>query len=371
MSPFFDDLEAQLRAAAPTRSPAEVAAPPRRRWLRTGLRSVPALLAVATTVAVVAAAFVLLGHGSPTRAPSGGAPKPPPHTSSLIGGPGPRQRQELADIDRATRNVLASPGCQVRVPERAQTNQGTPSRALLSILGVLRRPASATDRLPAGSLPGEPESVYVRYVRRALVKDGVAYYIVPVHSVLREEQPPHRCFAEETRALHDELPQIPAALRQPTAKLLARMIALDTRRGAPQDAICLVSAARNGGGSACGSTVAQIAHGDGLDNGQGTLDGLVPDGVATVTLRFPATQALAALSVTTGVTGNVFAVHVARAEAGQLPAAVVWRSAQGEVLRTVAYDHGVPRAFCRQNPAVCLPAQSEASSSSASATTPR
>ena len=49
--------------------------------------------------------------------------------------------------------------------------QGAPSQSLLSILGVLRRPATSADALPSSShflthgFPGE--QVFVRYIRRA------------------------------------------------------------------------------------------------------------------------------------------------------------------------------------------------------------
>jgi hypothetical protein len=44
----------------------------------------------------------------------------------------------------------------------------------------------------------------------------------------------------------------------------------------------------------------------------GPLSGVVPDGVATVTIHYPAGSGLAARTVTTDLVGNVFAISIAR-----------------------------------------------------------
>lgn len=61
---------------------------------------------------------------------------------------------------------------------------------MLSVLGVLRRPATAADRLPSsfyrhGRLLADRISndIYVRYIRLARVANGVSYYIVPVAAI--------------------------------------------------------------------------------------------------------------------------------------------------------------------------------------------
>ncbi len=253
MSPFFDDLEAQLRDAARTRSAAQPApvAPSRRGWLRAGLRSAPVLVAVATTIAVVAAALVLIGHGQRGGPPSGGSPTPPTSVGALFAQPKARLRRELRYIEQATHAMEASPGCHAPPTGRMKTSQGRPSQALTSILGVLSRPATAADRLRLSALSGEPEIVYVNYVRRAMVRAGISYYIVPVRNEPGVGVPTRRCFARAVAALHDELPDIPSALRRPTVALQTRIIGFGSRLDKPQDAICFVTQARNEGGSSC------------------------------------------------------------------------------------------------------------------------
>src|ERR1039458_9869824 len=64
---------------------------------------------------------------------------------------------------------------------------GAPSQSLLSILGVLRRPATPADALPASvkAFLTKPilnplgREVFVNYIRRARVISGTAYYVMP------------------------------------------------------------------------------------------------------------------------------------------------------------------------------------------------
>jgi len=61
---------------------------------------------------------------------------------------------------------------------------------------------------------------------------------------------------------------------------------------------------------------------------------VVPDGVASVTLHYPASRGEPALSVSAGVVANVYAVSVARASTVPAPE-VTWRSADGAALKTI------------------------------------
>jgi hypothetical protein len=230
-------------------------------------------------------------------------------------------------------------------------------------------------------------NVYAGATRRALVADGTTYYIVPERDDPAAELPPSRCLTLHTAALHRALPHIPKALRAQTVALQAAFIAVDRESVArgPQDIICVLTHSRNAGGSTCGTTVAQIQHGIAPDDDQGTFSAVVPDGVATVTLRFPATGGHPARSVTAGVHGNVYAVRIAgESPAGRQAASpvAIWRSAQGTVIRTVTQPSPAATAkFCREHPVQCLKlslsrssgqssASSSSSSASATATTP-
>ena len=291
----------------------------RRRWWpgRSPSRSggIAVALAVATTLAVAAVAILLVRH-----APSGGgsaAAHRPPATStpppsqpppSLPSNPTRDQRHEEQYLFRA---AAAVPGgaCYIQVtsPSPAPSvSQGAPSQALLSILGVLRRPAQPTDKLPKrvvglarqvipnGSLP-PAKGIYVRYIRRARWRFGAGYYIVPAAQVNHADPVRRGCAADLRRALERELPQIPKRLRAPTLALEPLFLAQMRYESEPHQGICLLALNSTGGGAAgCGDTAADIEQGHGIQTGGPTgvpvAYGVIPDGVATVTLYYGRTS---------------------------------------------------------------------------------
>jgi hypothetical protein len=66
-----------------------------------------------------------------------------------------------------------------------------------------------------------------------------------------------------------------------------------------------------------------------LVGGGAYLAGLVPDGVATVTLSFEGP----AVAPPVSVIDNVYVVHVPRADVG--PTTMIWRSAGGAMIKTI------------------------------------
>jgi hypothetical protein len=150
----------------------------------------------------------------------------------------------------------------------------------------------------------------------------------------------------------------------------------------------LVSHSRTAGSQECGITPAQLRTGvlEGSDNGR-TDSGIVPDGVASVTLRFPASRDGPARAVTGAVVGNVWVVSdPSPAEGNPI---VVWRAADGRTVHTInPPSRAQAVAACRQDPIECLAvsgasasgggsssgassSSSSASATTASATTPR
>ena len=137
---------------------------------------------------------------------------------------------------------------------------------------------------------------------------------------------------------------------------------------------------RNGGGTSCGETSDQIRQGLFPGNDNGTVSGLVPDGVSTVTLHFAAAAGRPARTLTATVHGNVYAVRTG--DTGPpTPGSptVVWHAADGHTLHT--YSETAPgglRKLCRERPQACIDAvlvegsspavSASSSSSSASAT---
>lgn len=100
-----------------------------------------------------------------------------------------------------------------------------------------------------------------------------------------------------------------------------------------------------GGGSL--QTLESIKQGTALGGGGGgkpptpvEMDGIVPSGVATVTLQFPAihhgNRRIPALSATGTVIDNVFVIPIPTlTERGSWPNTAIWRSATGKLIKTV------------------------------------
>jgi hypothetical protein len=183
---------------------------------------------------------------------------------------------------------------------------GKPEPSLLSILGVLRRPATPVDSLPAGV--GGIGDVFVRYVRRTRVLDGSSYYLYPA---LQGCRPGHQ--AIDTATTH-----------------------VDLGHGIL-------------GGVGSGDTsTRQIETGQAASTGppgsdtSATITMIVPDGVASVTLRYPAGRASGysprispPFTVTTAVVGNEVVVTVPRSAGGGpiWKPTMIWRGARGRIRR--------------------------------------
>jgi hypothetical protein len=184
---------------------------------------------------------------------------------------------------------------------------GAPSHSLLSILGVLRRPATPADALPDNVrvVLAQPlaREIFVNYIRRARVISGTAYYVMPI------------LYAGCESSSEDMM---------------------------------LVEVHSDGSGSRGGGVhgnAALMEQGDGWgflgSFGRTTVQMLVPDGVARVTLRYPAgtiggsdRNHAPAFTVTTNVVGNLLVVTVPRGGARlQAPMTMIWRAASGKTVK--------------------------------------
>jgi hypothetical protein len=185
--------------------------------------------------------------------------------------------------------------------------RGAPSHALLSILGVLRRPATSADRLPTRF--ASSDDPFVRYVRRTRMVDGTAYYLYPALIGCR---PRHEGLMELTTNVNLGGGTIGAT----------------------------------GGG---GAGAQQIEAGEDVSTGppgsatSATITMIVPDGVATVTLEYPAGRASGyspkispPFTVTTRPVGNEVVVRVPRSAGGGPigKPTMTWRAGDGHILRT-------------------------------------
>jgi hypothetical protein len=188
--------------------------------------------------------------------------------------------------------------------------QGAPSRSLLSILGILRRPTTAADADSAIAARGFISGVFVHYIRLARVVDGSAYYVYPgIVGGCGTGEPPHQGIME-----------------------LATNV--DLGHG-------LIGG--TGGG---GATAAAIERGKDASSGppgsatSSTVTMVVPDGVAKVSLRYPAGRASGyspeispAFTITTAPVGNLVVLTLPRSNPLQR-GMVIWRSADGRVIKT-------------------------------------
>jgi hypothetical protein len=225
---------------------------------------------------------------------------------SHAGGAAARRGHPLA---RATR--LAPSRCAAAT---SKLLQGAPSKSLLAILGVLRRPATAADRIPKNlGLSGAGGNAFVRYVRRTRVVNGSPYFIYPAI-----------------------VSGCGSRARQGMMHLNAE---IDLGGGA-------IGATGGGGASA-----ADIEQGRDISTGppgsstSSTVTMIVPDGVAKVVLRFPAGRASGyspkispAVTIATAPVSNEVVVSVPRSGGGGAihEAKVTWLAADGRVIK--AFD---------------------------------
>jgi hypothetical protein len=189
--------------------------------------------------------------------------------------------------------------------------EGAPSRSLLSILGVLRRPATAADAGSGIAAQGFISGVFVHYIRLARVVDGSPYYVYPgIVGGCGTGETPHQGIME-----------------------LARNV--DLGHG-------LIGATGGGGATTAAIEEGKDASSSGLPGSStsSTVTLVVPDGVARVTLRYPAGRASGysakispAFTVTTAPVENLVVVTLPRSDPLQ-QGTMIWRSTDGRVIRT-------------------------------------
>ncbi len=217
--------------------------------------------------------------------------------------------------------------------------------------------------------------VYAGSARRAFSAGRETYFLAVAGLDQAATIPSDRCFTLEAHALARYLPKIPPALRAQTTALQAGYIAYyrGLVRRAPRDAVCLVDTGRSDNGASCGITAAQIEENEPPDDENGVFVSVVPDGVASVTLSFPAARGKPAHSLTGRVRGNVYAIRATGPAQPLVEPAITWRSADGRVLKTIPMPTpAMERAACRADPVPCALIQdgglTESSSTTSSGT---
>ncbi|MGO9973769.1 MAG: hypothetical protein ACLP01_13380 [Solirubrobacteraceae bacterium] len=303
-----------------------------RRGPTAGLRALPALFGVVITVAIAGVALTALSHhhrATPTTPPASTSSAPP----------------YIAPTDPAMKYVTklhwSAAACNARPPRRVSRpmiSHAVPSK-LLAILSVLRRPATPADKLPAsytGPMPIE-RVIYTNYIRRARIYKRTSYYLIP-GIVTRGSGVSARCAAALQAELGRRLPEIPQHLRTHARQVLADLIAEARYDSQPHQALCVAEFGPGGGSGTCGATAAKILQRGvlgGLVGDPNIVTGVVPDGVATVVLRYRTKRGPDSVTLTTThPVENVFIAHVPR-NRSRFPSTIVWLSAQGTVIKTI------------------------------------
>jgi len=326
MDQYFDLVRDQLERACSNGT--------HRRWWQRRAHVRPARLLALTASTAVVAAVVLVAFGvGGTRRPSHPTGLPQPRL------PLAEQRHVNNIIERILGPLFRTCG-HVRPRRNLSISYGAPDSELLSTLGVLRRSATPADSmrpfLHAANL-NVAHGIYVRYVRLARTYRGTRYYIIPAADTGSMDQ---RCVAAGRSALRKGLPHVPAALRRAVAKQGAALLL----QSSPDEGVFL-NTARAFHDETDGSSPARIQDirrqgGEfGFDGNGGnslTLSGIVPDGVASVTITI-ARNGERPLTVTGRPVENVLAIPLpvpARAPIGG-PATMVWKASNGHVLRVI------------------------------------
>jgi hypothetical protein len=230
------------------------------------------------------------------------------------GGGSPGRTSSTAQPGRA-KPVAKSPTLVNASCAWHETLSGSPGRSLLSILGVLRAPAAT----PSASVLAEVErpvsanngtELYVNYIRLARFFEGQAYYIAAIHF--------DRCGPGSS------------------ANETGDSILVDSDDGGDMGG--------NPQRIETGRWVGTGSPGIQGDQYSGTVQMVVPDGVASATVHYPAgpadgfrpTVISPAVTVTGKAIGNLLLFNVPRGSGGgQIthPTSMIWRNADGTIIR--------------------------------------
>jgi hypothetical protein len=261
--------------------------------------------------------------------------------------------------------ALNSPAC---APSRVTAATGTPPASILSILGVLRRPEQTGGIPDVLSRPLAPPQVglYVKYVRFARSADSVDYYVSVSSGAGGLGSAPEnvgRCIAALTAEFDRDLPRIPKASRAAAAHLFNGELAIRRTNWARRSPVGVnlesFSLIHGGAAEVAGDCTANrieqggcLAGGQSLGNYNTSIVGIVPDGVASVTLHYNAGtrggcaasspgfscyshEHVPAANITAKPVNNVFDAHVPRASGNALPSAITWRAANGRTIKRI------------------------------------
>jgi hypothetical protein len=275
-------------------------------------------------------------------------------SGAAANGPAARRQEEQRYVETAVLKAINGPAC-VR-EQLPATNAGSPPASLLSILGVLRRPATPADRVPP-QITSHEVDLYVNYIRLARSAFGRDWYVWVAGPPPGSLPPANEngCLAAQAADFRTELPSIPTALRAATTQVFNVQLRaerhFDAQPPRPVGVHLFGLNPGGGGGGGGGADAAEIARqgmwgsssgGTGANPGLTLFDGVVPDGVATVTLHYSAgkvggfsRRTASAVTITAHAVNNVVVVSVPRAGAQAMNVTTTWRAADGATIKTI------------------------------------
>jgi hypothetical protein len=282
------------------------------------------------------------------------APGRPSHSPQV---PSAAEQRYINEAQRQT--IARDPGCKAPTNNQlgATLVHRAPPQALLSALGVLRRPAPPADRstrmlfrngFDAGA------GVYVDYIRRARTAYGKSFYLIPEARVIPFGSIPERCYGEMRRTLQRDLRTAPVALREPTLHAQAQAFAMQRLQAKHQQGLCFAAVSlgyhgpMGGVDEGCSTGVPNVRNPLGGGIGEGDRAGgtifaaIVPDKVATVTLEFFAGHGNPARAISSHAVNNVVVFKIPSHTAHQqFPSRVIVRAADGHVIPNTGgpYQH--------------------------------
>lgn len=270
------------------------------------------------------------------------------------------RRENLAVklINEATQHVRQRhPRCRTSFDPDARPTftDARPSDALLSTLGVLRRPATDADHVDPRALLYDPfaSNIYTQWIRVATATDGRQFVVFASQDRLRPKLPPRRCLALQNAELGRLLAGREAAVRRYALRLKRSLDRSEFPKGGfkPQEAIYFFTRSPSGGlGGGGGGVDVGYFRRHGMFMSSGTRDrsdvaGLLPDGVASVEMTFARSVSRGphrdpkvyprTIRVTVSVRDNVVSLEIARPAEDAFPTRMVWRRANGSVIRDV------------------------------------
>ncbi len=282
---YLPEVRDALRFTAARHAGDPLARP--RPWWRTAVSRAAPVAAVLTSIAV--AVVILASVHTAGRRPLG--PGGPAGGTPVV--PAAWLRDDQRAISPVVFGHNRSCGPRTSIPGRQRMLQRAPGPQLTSLLGVLRQPAPAGQRVSAARVRelqvlAQDKDIYIRYARHGVV-DGVNYYLIPAASDIGGPPLPARCLAMELAAFRAQVATLPQTQR--TRPIAWEQERIQERRQ-PRAGVALITTSAGGRGGRYSSIEGLRNHpfmGGGDGNDHITVTALVvPDYVAKVTARFGA-----------------------------------------------------------------------------------